>query len=628
MSSQPDADVIDPSSASEPQGATSENKDDQSAVSNVERKSISRTNRISADIRTAVPLLQPHIAIAGPTEFLVTVGTNETDPGVGMFVNHDGDIVRSTLEFGSYPSGVIVDCEDATNSFCASTTSFKSSPADGFVLAVTRQVDKALDRAVLEVHSLGSIVSGDAERSIIHLSTTDTSGEAVAAKTAHGIRSVREQEIIIPEMFYRLMTRRLDLSSYLTALDFDVDKDYESKRVKDETAFLKKLCFRKVRTVLWSGRDIYWVVRTPVLLQLDHQLSNTMFAANSKDVSDTVSAQDCVKKVINSIRGQTPQTEIDFLSLTYIQQKAALLFFQDILRRAIEGIEASDEELTFAQEALMECQIDPRVVLMTVPYYYKEVVQSREGLWVYNGLIELVKLYLRDQKAPKEPIETFSSVSYSILKLLKNFLMLWRGKKGFGSIADEQNVFNTVDAALLHILLELDKQSPKGPAKAGSIRAELNAVVDHGVECFDRAAALLEQYKRLYVLSRLYQNRKLSDKVLSTWKRIMEGEEDLGGELVDGEHEMRKYLTRIKDGSIVTEYGIWLAQKNTSLGVQVFADDNSRVQFEPVSVVALLKERAPNAVKDYLEYLVFSRKACHIHLQFNLLSILLIRSAA
>ena len=609
---QPVHDIMDPPLIDELRVRTSDNIGGQSVASNDETKQISNSNRTSAEVKAATPLLQPHIAIAGPTEFLVTVGTNEIDPGVGMFVNHDGDIVRSTLEFGSYPNGVVVDREKVTSSVSASTQSYENSLEDGFVLAVTRRLDKTSSRAVLEVHPLDQVVTDHAEKVVIDLSVANTGEGAAKAKFSHGIRSIREQEITVPEIFQKLQTRRLDLSSYLPGLTNDVDKDYESKRVRDEVAFLSNLCSVNVRTVLWSGRDVYWALRTPMLLQFDYQLSRATLAMYKEGVSGDMSVLSGIQHVINSIRGQTPQSEIEFLGLTYIQQKAALLLFQDLMNKTKMGIEASDEEMKCAEEALMECQIDPRVVLMMVPQYYKEVVQNPEGIWVFHGVIELIKSYLRDQTKLTEPVEASLYFYPNILNLLKSFLMLWRNKKGFGSIADEKGVFDTVDATLLHILLELDKQNQRGPAKAGSVRAELNAVVDHGVDCFDRAVTLLEQYRRLYVLSRLYQHRKLSYKVLSTWKRIMDGEEDAGGELTDGEHEMRKYLTRIKDVNTVRDYGIWLAQRNPALGVQVFADDSSRVRFEPVDVVALLKKRAPNAVKDYLEYLVFNRKVCRI----------------
>jgi vacuolar protein sorting-associated protein 3 len=194
-----------------------------------------------------------------------------------------------------------------------------------------------------------------------------------------------------------------------------------------------------------------------------------------------------------------------------------------------------------------------------------------------------------------------------ILQFLRRFLTAWRRKKGFGSIADVDEVFRSVDASLLVVLLELDKSSPRGPARANSVRSELNELVDQGLDCFERAISILESYRRLYVLSRLYQSRKMASEVLSTWRRIVEGELDSGGEFIDGEQKVREYLTNVRNPTVVQEYGVWLAARNSRLGVQVFAEDKSKVKFEPTQVVEILRRGAPDAVKEYLEHLVFGK---------------------
>jgi hypothetical protein len=88
---------------------------------------------------------------------------------------------------------------------------------------------------------------------------------------------------------------------------------------------------------------------------------------------------------------------------------------------------------------------------------------------------------------------------------------------------------------------------------------------------------------------------------------MVEGERDDGGEFVDGELRVRDYLTKIKDAELYAEYSVWLAQRNPKLAVQVFTDDRSRVKLQPKQVVTCLREHAPNAVKEYLEYLVFGK---------------------
>ena len=258
------------------------------------------------------------------------------------------------------------------------------------------------------------------------------------------------------------------------------------------------------------------------------------------------------------------------------------------------------------EQNLLGGDLDARVVLSLIPALRNEIVVNRRGIWIYGGVGDLMRGYVAAEK-PNLVIQTISSLPPSVLQFLRRFLTAWRKKKGFGSIPDE--VFRTVDASLLLVLLELDQHTPRGQTgKTGTVRKELYDLVDHGVDCFERAIDLLETYHRLYVLSRLYQQRKMVADVLATWKRIIEGEEDCGGELGDGEQRVRSYLANISSQSLVQEYGIWLAARNPKLGVQVFTEDKGKApKFEPTKVLQVLKEEAPDAVKYYLEHLVFGK---------------------
>jgi vacuolar protein sorting-associated protein 3 len=53
--------------------------------------------------------LKPHIVSPTAQEFLLVTGTGTRGPGVGMFVNLEGDPTRSTLEFEKYPDEIVAD---------------------------------------------------------------------------------------------------------------------------------------------------------------------------------------------------------------------------------------------------------------------------------------------------------------------------------------------------------------------------------------------------------------------------------------------------------------------------------------------------------------------------------------
>jgi hypothetical protein len=351
--------------------------------------------------------------------------------------------------------------------------------------------------------------------------------------------------------------------------------------------------------VLWSGSQVWRLLKNPLVIQLE----NTLQKAQQVDSKGHITLQrDAVMELMVSIQDIEPKTEAEFLGLGYVKQKASLLLYGDLL--SMHADHRADPTIRNTERALLSGNLDPRLALLFIPLLRCEVLQGPQGIWIQSGLADTTAKYLKQVEQMSDAAEVHSSV----LNMVKRFLLLWQQKRGYGSITDETYVLDSTDAALLHLVLEQDAHL-SAQQRASSTRSELNKLVDNWKGNFDRAVALLEQYNRLYILSRLYQSQKMSRNVLKTWRRIIDGESDAGGEVTGAgvEAQMRKYLVKIKDVQLVEEYGSWLAGRNPALGIQVFADHSSRVRLEPADVVALLKERAPNAVQVYLEHLVFAK---------------------
>ncbi|KAI9831038.1 MAG: hypothetical protein M1819_005276 [Sarea resinae] len=607
----------------------------------VEQAASQRTSAERA--RTDDIFLRPHILSPTPTEFLLTTGTAAKEPGVGMFVNLDGDVVRGTLEFSRYPEGIVIDGRGSGSDTAA------LNQEEGYVLAVMERDHSSGGGRGVEVQrwDMENGEGGSAKEwiPVVPPGKESTGSEEQDSSPASlGIREiVGSGEIPISELGQKLRLSRLRLpkrgspvptptsaddptqaslehvskeielfESRISVEDRQAEDgedgqpvdEYEISREKEEDKFAQRLCMTSSRIVLWSGNQIWWAIRNPLVLRLDALLE--LADAGAEIDSDEVLDWRKVVEVVNSIRGQEPKTEMEFLSLGYIRHKAGLLLFTDLVSKRIANAPVDEAERRATEELLVEGSLDPRLVLAAISPLGQEVVEGRNGIWVSAGIKDVLDRFF-DRRAGRGQEDASSLASTAdVLDLLKRYLFVWRRKKGFGSIADEEDVFRTVDAALLHVLLQLDRQNLRTPGTT-SVRAELYSVVDHGVACFERAIWLLERFRRLYVLSRLYQSRKMSREVLRTWRRMVEGEPDEAGEFTDGENEVRKYLVKIRDARLIEEYGTWLARRNPKLGVLVFADDNSRFKFEPPRVVQMLKEGAPGAVKDYLEHLVFGK---------------------
>ena len=552
--------------------------------------------------------LKPHICSPSMSEFLLTTGTTPAEPGVGIFVNLDGDVVRGTLEFTSYPSSVAIDVDDE----------FMGGPEEeyeSYVLASVMRPKNVEKSPAIEIQRLNSETDEQKtwlDVSAFHTAEMDASnGEFIL--DALGVRAVHTVvEVPFPEVGACLRAKRLRFHSSNpksphSELHRSSDTlDWESLRDREEESFARRLGGRRTRIVVWSGSSIWWMVRNPVAMRLDSNIDRAFRVSKGRLENARVDRGEMIQ-IFNSTRGLEAKTETEFLSLGYIRQKTSLILFCDFLLHSSANGETGNADKRITEGLLMEGGLDPRIVISMIPILREEIVEGAKGIWAHSGLLPIVEHYWSATSSHPELQGKLGHKGIEIMGLVKRYLSSWRQRKGFGSIADEVEVFQTVDAAMLHAMLHHDRLQGENSSLSSS-RAELYSFVDAGVDCFERAVVLLENYQRLYVLSRLYQSRKLTGMVLQTWRRILDGERDLGNEFVDGENEFRKYLTKIKDPALIQEFGSWLARRNPSLGVQVFTDDHRRVNLKPHLVVQLLRANAPEAVKVYLEHLVFGKK--------------------
>ena len=570
--------------------------------------------------------LKPHVLSASSTGFLLVTGTAEKDPGVGMFVNMDGDMDRSTINFEKYPQSIAIDLGEQD---------IPIKPDDDgkeeYILAVLEAGQNDQPRRRLEVQRL-DIDPGEAEN---QKRWVDIPSPKDKKSVRIGIdHTLSSSELEVSEMGGLLRMVRLrtpSLSPHVPATDprtqasieqlqkekelFEVqeltdsegskkeddtqERGWEAERDAEEARFARSLGKARSSLIMWQGNRIWRVLRNPLTVQLDDVLQSTLKAKHGSLDRDAIS------EIIQSVRGIEPMSEADFIGLNYVKQKASLILFGDLV--FMDPANRSDGIIRTTEEALVEGNMDPRMALILVPLLREEALQGPQGIWIHAGLAAVSETYVRQFDEPETASAKTSAIDRNVLDMVKRFLFSWQQKRGYGSITDEAYVFDSVDAALLHLLLEQESVLTAEERTSSPMRAELNRLVDNWKGDFDRAVWLLEAYHRLYVLSRLYQSRKMSRNVLKTWRRIIEGEHDVGGEVAPSgaELQMRRYLVKIKDAQLVEEYGSWLAACNPKLGVQVFADGTSRVKLEPSDVVALLKEQAPNAVQAYLEHLVF-----------------------
>lgn len=567
--------------------------------------------------------LKPHVLSPTSSEFLLVTGTEETEPGVGMFVNMDGDVVpRGMLNFHRYPESIVIDRGEDDNLIQSSDDTQEER-----VLAVIDAGQEGTACKRLEVQrwdtDTGEVedqkrwveipLSEDTKPVRVGLRHTSSPSKLEFQEIPHLLRRVRLKTPLLPAhtptadprtqaSIEQLQKERelfephdLTDSEGSRKGDSTSERGWEAERSADETKFARGLATVQGNLVMWVGNQIWRVLRNPFPIQLDDALQS----AQSLEGGNKILHRDVITEIVESIQDAEPKSETEFIGLNYVKQKGSLLLFEDLI--SMEPATRNETAVKMTEDALKKGDLDPRVPLLLIPQLQHEVLQGPQGIWIHAGLARIAEPLIQQVEE--------STIDSAVMDMMKRFLFSWQQKRGYASIMDDTYVFDSVDAALLHLLLEQDASLTPEQRIVSPIRMELNRLVDNWKGNFDRAVALLEDYHRLFVLSRLYQSRKMSGNVLKTWRRIIEGETDVGGEVTGAgiEAQMRRYLVKIKDGQLVEEYGSWLAGRNPSLGIQVFADNGGRVKFDPADVVSLLKEKAPNAVQEYLEHLVFAK---------------------
>lgn len=553
----------------------------------------------SGKFHSPVPItgstLWPMVISPQPDEFLVTTGTGVDEPGVGIFINTEGDVIRGTLEFRRYPRMLVYD--QGADSDIMYPTGLQR-PA--YVLAALDGASDGSQGPILECHSLPGAGGEDLlQPFVLSMPRARCSGPVNLHRCFQSFTSINKDLYTAVEKTPWVFPR--EQIGKETADPNAIHRQREERMIAGQIA--------SVRTNLlaWQGSDIWQIVPQDTIVRVINKV------LMMQDDLDTL--MDAAK----SLETEEQRSDIAFFMLDFLRQKCGLGLLRLVLRQS------SANELTIPLRILSETELDPRCFLHLLPSVRQDIVWGDSVLWLYQGIQSEFRL-LADSLRQGDPTERALVEERMVAQFLRPYLQSWRKKRDLGHIPDRDNLFKSVHLASLRILLRLD-QTQSVPARSSSlakafemhgpqppsrhIRSELYTLVDSGISCFEEAVALLEENKRLYVLSRLYQSRKQSGDVLQTWRRLIEGELDAAGEEEfepeQGLERICEYLQRIRDPSLFREYGAWVAAKNPALGVQVFANSKSRIQFSHQEVISLLQSRAPGAVNHYLEYLVFEK---------------------
>lgn len=486
---------------------------------------------------------------------------------MGVFFNTNGDPTpRGIINFKRYPEKLLLD-------------------KDGWLIALLGNRDS--DGVTIEVFHFEQ---ESEERGKIILPNGSSKGTVGIQRVHAGM------EYIVEDIGARLMFVRVNLGGDSTE---DSPPDWETSRNEEELQVARRISRIESNILVWDDSNIWGLIQRPSIAILDE-------AFPAIESFGKLTGLQIIKKTIAVTRktaGIHPQAE------SYIKQKAGLILLSVLITLSV----ALDMARTRTVESiLVDSGIDARVVVAFFPQYRREVVEGDSGLWAYSGIR---RFYDEFHELASKIDTTIVTRNIESKIVLKNYLTSWRHKKGYGSVVNEKEVFKTIDATLLAVLLDLssiplDTRSPELGQISSIAKREIFALIDGGVDCFERATKMLEERKRLYLLSYLFQSKRMSSEVLATWKRILESEEG-DEDFVDGEDRMKDYLLGRKDKDVVLQYAIWLAHRNARKAIEVFIDPRSKIKWDHAEVLRIFEAEVPAAYRLLLEYLVLETKVLY-----------------
>src|SRR5690606_22250533 len=105
---------------------------------------------------------------------------------------------------------------------------------------------------------------------------------------------------------------------------------WETTRNQEGEDFVRRLARTSSRLAVWAGDNIWWAVRNPLLTQLDSALEMSA-AQDQPENPNTLETRRQLLSLLDTIKDREPTTELEFITLGYIKQKASVMLLTAFL---------------------------------------------------------------------------------------------------------------------------------------------------------------------------------------------------------------------------------------------------------------------------------------------------------
>ncbi|EJC97726.1 uncharacterized protein FOMMEDRAFT_162532 [Fomitiporia mediterranea MF3/22] len=491
---------------------------------------------------------RPSVTPISDEEFLVT--SNMGPSAMGVFITGNGDPVRGTLEWTSYPVSLCMDYP--------------------YVAAL-------LPNHTIEIHSIETQV-------VVQVIPDSSASEARAIVPSHTgflVPSTQRTDKL------KLVTIRLD--SALS--DIDVNSLPPSKSSS------RPPLFPRSNVLVLSENSIQALLPSTLISQAEALLE-------SHRIDDVVDLADqSQRKMLGS------NTSDDELAdeLRYVYQRIGFLclsetLFEDAGRHLLAG--ETDPRL------LVRYFPDLRGNVLNTALDVDVYAGIAEHLPRAASIDEIVMADLVKNYAPHIKPDVESAPPTAELRrvlnatardMLASYLRKYRTRRLLarpGSQPQSASVNAVVDTVLAKILAETDDTT-----ELYTLVDEANDIVVEEVE------STFEKNGQYNALCKLYEKAGNEEKLLEAWSKLADGiwtDEDIKDPLA----KMTELLNKTSSREQAQRWGLWLTGKDPEIGLKlIISRDSKRVSIsDELSLLQRIRESSDSAGVRYLEHLVLQKR--------------------
>ncbi|GAA5809917.1 hypothetical protein MFLAVUS_003332 [Mucor flavus] len=485
----------------------------------------------------------PLVAVVKQDEFLVVSGNSDSQ--IGIFVNANGDAIRGTLQWSSYPKALCVEFP--------------------YVAALLRNNS-------IEIHNI-------LDQTLLQTIPLDPAMEAKGMTFGHGIK-----------VWMDVLAKKLKRHTWPQDAEAEEEEEDTELSIQLERE-ISRYSTAAARILIFGNDTVLAQVTTPLVVQVDSLLENNLVEEAmqlAEQARNTVSND-------NNVYMERLRSE-----LNYTYQKSGLLLLKETV---------FDDAFALLSKGDMDPRVVIHLFEgLAQPKWLKEYppVLLFDGIRVLIEELGSIKniVNLQDSVSPTANEEPAAPEMRRVLLLnareaLNKYLLLERGKRK-DRLGQNDTLCKVIDTCLLKIYMSQKNDE--------SIYRLLRQPNDCSVEDCAKSLSKSKKYYALSIMyESKHMYEKTLDIWTKIYTGELPDPEFKDGLTRIKRLLLKDIQSEELPLSVIMHYAWWLTHQSPADGVEVFTRSPRTQDMDPDEILEKLEEYSNEGARTYLEYLVLTQ---------------------